>query len=288
MVLLLFLRSLLPTIIVSAAIPVSVIGTFVAIAGLGLSINVISLAGLPLPSGWLSMLQSSVWKYFPLATTRHECGKRRLSWCAPSLGAHSGISAYNGDRLCSRIDVAASRWPAFPRYWHRHFSGGADFRCFGDRHPGSCIAAAGGSSDRFDALLTIPGLDHMARGFALLIMRYATLTVHRRMVGLFTVAAVLAGAAGFSYRFMPQLDYLPDGNANFVFGRIFVPPGYSMDETVRIAEKMEAAARPLWEGVAPPDGPPAIERFFFVAFSGGAFAGPRRLNHHALLGCRAF
>ena len=46
-----FLRSLLPTIIVFAAIPVSVIGTFVAIAGLGLSINVISLAGLAFAVG---------------------------------------------------------------------------------------------------------------------------------------------------------------------------------------------------------------------------------------------
>ena len=45
-ILMLFLRSILPTIIVFAAIPVSVIGTFVAIAWLGLSINVISLAGL--------------------------------------------------------------------------------------------------------------------------------------------------------------------------------------------------------------------------------------------------
>jgi len=46
-----------------------------------------------------------------------------------------------------------------------------------------------------------------------------------------------------------------------------------MDETLRIAEKMEAAARPLWEDEVPADGPPAIERFFFVAFPGGAFAG---------------
>ena len=82
-------------------------------------------------------------EYFPLATTRHECGKRRLSWCAPGLGTHSGVGADNGDRLCSRVDAAASRWPAVSRYWHRHFSGGADFRCcFGDSHPGSCIAVA--------------------------------------------------------------------------------------------------------------------------------------------------
>ena len=42
----------MPTIIVFAAIPVSVIGTFVAIAGFGLSINVISLAGLAFAWVW--------------------------------------------------------------------------------------------------------------------------------------------------------------------------------------------------------------------------------------------
>ena len=50
-ILMLFLRNFLPTLIIFAAIPVSVIGTFVAISGLGLSINVISLAGLAFAVG---------------------------------------------------------------------------------------------------------------------------------------------------------------------------------------------------------------------------------------------
>ena len=50
-ILLLIFRNLMPTIIVFAAIPVSVIGTFVAIASFGLSINVISLAGLAFAVG---------------------------------------------------------------------------------------------------------------------------------------------------------------------------------------------------------------------------------------------
>ena len=50
-ILILFLRSIIPTAIIFIAIPVSVIGTFVAIAGLGLSINVISLAGLAFSIG---------------------------------------------------------------------------------------------------------------------------------------------------------------------------------------------------------------------------------------------
>ena len=44
--LMLFLRNLRPTLIIMLAIPVSIIGTFVAISWLGLSVNVISLAGL--------------------------------------------------------------------------------------------------------------------------------------------------------------------------------------------------------------------------------------------------
>ena len=87
------------------------------------------------------------------------------------------------------------------------------------------------------------------------------------------VALLLASALGVGINLMPKLDYLPDGNANFIFGRISVPAGYSMEETVRIAERMEKAARPLWEGETTEGGPPAIERFFFVAYSGGAFAG---------------
>ena len=48
-VLLLFLRSGSATLVISLAIPVSIVGSFVAMAVLGRSINVISLAGLALP-----------------------------------------------------------------------------------------------------------------------------------------------------------------------------------------------------------------------------------------------
>ena len=84
-----------------------------------------------------------------------------------------------------------------------------------------------GAPDRYTRLVRIPGLDHIARGFAALIVAYARTTVKRSLVGVVAVALVVAGALGFSARFMPQLDYLPDGNANFAFGRIFTPPGYS-------------------------------------------------------------
>jgi HAE1 family hydrophobic/amphiphilic exporter-1 len=97
--------------------------------------------------------------------------------------------------------------------------------------------------------------------------------VNKKFVGIALVGFIVIFSASASYNFLPRLDYLPDGNANFVFGRLIVPTGYSMDETLRIAEKMESAAKPLWEGKAKEGGPPEIDRFFFVAFQGGAFAG---------------
>jgi len=53
-----------------------------------------------------------------------------------------------------------------------------------------------------------------------------------------------------------------------------VPPGYNKEATIDISRAMEKAAKPLWEAKSDgPYGKPKIDRFFFVAYSGGAFAG---------------
>ena len=104
-------------------------------------------------------------------------------------------------------------------------------------------------------------------------MSYAQLAVRAKMIGLVLVALLMAVSIGTAVRFMPKLDYLPDGNANFMLARILVPPGYSIEESARIAGKMEAAARPLWEKEELGEKDPKIDKFFFVAFNGGGFAG---------------
>ena len=91
-ILLLFLRSILPTIAIFIAIPVSVIGTFVAIAGLGLSINVISLAGLAFAVGMVvdasivSMENIFRLRQSGLASTEAAYHGARQVW-APILGS---------------------------------------------------------------------------------------------------------------------------------------------------------------------------------------------------------
>ena len=274
-VLMLFLRSVLPTIIVFAAIPVSVIGTFVAIASLGLSINVISLAGLAFAVGMV--VDASIVSLENIFRLRQR-------------GMTAENAAYHGARQvwAPILGSALTTVIVFIPVLLLDLPVGQLFRDIGIAISVSVLISVvvsvtvipalasrllRGSPEKFTKARRIPGLDWLAARISSFFVSYASTVVRRSMVGVIVVAVILAGAAGFVYRFMPQLDYLPDGNANFAFGRIFVPPGYSMDETLRIAEKMENAARPLWENEPEADGPPAIERFFFVAFSGGAFAG---------------
>ena len=88
------------------------------------------------------------------------------------------------------------------------------------------------------------------------------------------VVALIAGSVATLMMMMPPLDYLPDGNRNFVFGRISVLSG-TREATVNFAQSMEDVARPLWENPNP-EKLPHIDRFFFVAYNGGAFAGLRQ------------
>jgi HAE1 family hydrophobic/amphiphilic exporter-1 len=90
------------------------------------------------------------------------------------------------------------------------------------------------------------------------------------------VAVIAGGAAVASWTFLPRLEYLPEGNRNLVFGLIIPPPGYNLETTETIAQRIEAVAEPLWEAapaLAMEDGTPTIDSFFFVATPGTSFVG---------------
>ena len=274
-ILILFLRSIIPTAIIFIAIPVSVIGTFVAIAGLGLSINVISLAGLAFSIGMV--VDASIVSMENIFRLRQK-------------GQNAKDAAFNGARQvwAPILGSALTTVIVFIPVVMLKLPVGQLFRDIGIAISVSVLISVivsvtviptlatrllSGPSDRFSKPFRIPIIDFISGVFSKVIISYAKFIVNKKFLGLVLVAFIVIVSASASYRFLPRLDYLPDGNANFVFGRLIVPTGYSMDETLRIAEKMESAAKPLWEGKEKQGGPPEIDRFFFVAFQGGAFAG---------------
>ena len=274
-ILLLFFRNLMPTIIVFAAIPVSVIGTFVAIAGFGLSINVISLTGLAFAVGMV--VDASIVSLENIFRLRQK-------------GIDAAHAAYHGARQVWSpiLGSALTTVIVFVPVLMLDLPVGQLFRDIGIAISVSVLISVvvsltviptlaarllAGAPDRYAKLRASAIIDRPANYLVSQVLRYARFAVGYQRRGLAVVVAILMTAGIFCVLSMPRLDYLPDGNANFAFGRISVPAGYSMDETLRIAERMEKAARPLWEGKTEPGGPPEIERFFFVAYSGGAFAG---------------
>ena len=130
-----------------------------------------------------------------------------------------------------------------------------------------------------DKIIRIPAIDNLSLRFRKVILNYIEWSLQSSKRGLTIIFSIIIISFIFVFSFIPPLDYLPDGNRNFVFARIIVPPGYNKEATLDIAKAMEKSAQPLWEKKIDVEGEkPKISRFFFVAYSGGAFAGATTEN----------
>ncbi|WP_299954185.1 efflux RND transporter permease subunit [uncultured Roseobacter sp.] len=274
-VLLAFLRSPRATLVVSLAIPVSIVATFVAMAATGRTLNVISLAGIAFAVGMIVdaaiVVLENIYRLREQGLTRREA-------------AYKGAKQVWGAILVSALTTVLVFIPILIM----QLEAGQLFRDIAVAISVSVLLSLVVAVTVIPALasrllkqgeqvtMKIWGLDHLAHGFHGLVMRYVRMTVRFRAIGLMMVAAIAGGAAIASVIFLPRLEYLPEGNRNLVFGLIIPPPGYNLDTTQTIAQRIEGVARPLWEAAPAPqmeDGTPTIENFFFVATPGNSFVG---------------
>ena len=94
--------------------------------------------------------------------------------------------------------------------------------------------------------LRLPGIDAAARGLTRAFVGYARLVARSRAAAVLIVVVVCGAASLATWRFLPKLEYLPEGNRNLVFGIILPPPGYNLETTTGIARDVEGAVRPHW------------------------------------------
>ena len=281
-ILLAFLRSFRATLVVSLAIPVSVVGSFVAMAALGRSINVISLAGLAFAVGMVVdaaiVVLENIYRLREAGYTRRQAayeGARQV-WGAVFVSALTTVMVFipilvmelEVGQLFRDIAVAISvsvllslvvSVTVLPALASRLLPKGD-----------SGLHAA-------PTRLPIPGLDHLARGFVAAVMAFVTLVARYKSVALVVVVLTTAAAGGASWKYLPKLEYLPEGNRNLMFGIVIPPPGYNLKTMTEIAERIEDSTKPLWASVSGPEDepgkPPKIDRFFFVAFRATTFLG---------------
>jgi len=277
-VLLIFLRSGRATLVVSLAIPVSVIGSFVAMAAMGRSINVISLAGIAFAVGMV--VDAAIVVLENIYRLRQE-GKRR------SVAAYLGASQVWGAVLVSALTTVMVFIPVLVMTLEI----GQLFRDIAVAISVSVILSLivavtvipALSSKLFkeefseEGAARIPIIDSIGNLFLKTILATTRIIVGNKMIAA-TVAAGLVGTALLaSYIMLPKMEYLPEGNRNLVFGVLQPPPGYNLETMTGIANQFEKAARPLWASVTGPESeegqPPKIENFFFVARRGQTFVG---------------
>jgi HAE1 family hydrophobic/amphiphilic exporter-1 len=280
MVLLLFLRSIRATLVVSLAIPVSIVATFVVMAATGRTLNVISLAGIAFAVGMI--VDAAIVVLENIYRLREGGMSRREA-------AYRGAKQVWGAILVSALTTVLVFVPILVM----QLEAGQLFRDIAVAISVSVLLSLVVAVTVIPALasrllgrgqqktLPLPGVDHLGRGFKALVMIYVRATVRARMLGIIMVTLIAGTAITASVVFLPQLEYLPEGNRNLVFGLIIPPPGYNLDTTETIAERIEQTARPMWEA-APAlemeDGTPVIENFFFVATPGNSFVGATAMD----------
>ena len=296
--LLLFLRNIRSTLIVAMSIPVSVMGTFLALAAFDRTLNVISLAGIAFAVGML--IDNSVVVLENIF----------VHWSAgesPKDAAVKGTQEVWGAILASTLTNVAVFLPVL-------FVEGEVGQLFGDialaiaaavglsiavsglvvpaaaalllqsRHARAAATVVTGAGDTAGTtasrgdVLTRFGATFM--GVVTGINRFLLASAPRAAIA---SAAIVAAAAVATWLLMPKVEYLPEGNRNLVFGILLPPPGYNINELLRMGDRVEERLIPYWD--VDPGTPeakaldaPVVADCFFVARGKSVFIGLRSLD----------
>ena len=271
LVLLVFLRSGRATTTVVLAIPVSIVGSFVAMAALGRSINVISLAGLAFAVGMVVdaaiVVLENIFRLREEGVPAREAARRGASqvWGAVLVSALTTVMVFipilvlefEVAQLFRDIAVAISVAVLLSLLVAVTVIPALGSRLLGRR-------PAGGRR------LPLPGLDGAARGLARGFVGYAGLVSRSRVAAVLIVVVVCGATSAATWRFLPKLEYLPEGNRNLVFGMILPPPGYNLETTTGIARGVENAVRPHWSATHRIEGSDSGSPASFAAAGGGS------------------
>jgi HAE1 family hydrophobic/amphiphilic exporter-1 len=279
-VLMVFLRNVTSTLIVSLAIPISVVGTFLLMSLFGRNINVVSLAGMSFAIG---MVVDNSIVVFENIFRHREMGKPRLQ------AAHDGTVEVWGAVLASTLTTIAVFLPIL-------FVQEEAGQLFRD------IAIAISSAVALSLLVSItviPSLSarilgkvkkttssekskrslySLASAFTDAIAKFVYWTCGRVSTRFGVVIVMTCLAVGMAWFLMPKTEYLPEGNREMLFGILLPPPGYNLGELQKIAETVEKDILPLIEhdnesARAKELKLPPVNNFFYVAWGQQVFMG---------------
>ena len=270
-VLMLFLRSLRATAVVALAIPISIIGTFTLLDIMGRNLNVISLAGIAFAVG---MLVDNAIVVIENIDRHRKTGKSAYD------AALEGTREVWGAVLASTVTTVAVFLPIV----FIHEEAGQLFRDI------AIAVVTAVSLSLFVSVSVIPMFSYKFFGVASSkkmhsksilvssgnwlaeqIMNLVSMAIRSWKTRLTTIC-LLTGLAFFTvWALLPKMEYLPQGNRNFVLSILVPPPGLSNQELLDIGNHFTEIARPhLGKDV---NGMPGIADMFYIGREGFNIVG---------------
>lgn len=262
-ILILFLRSVSPTAVVSVAIPISIVGTFIILETMGRSLNTISLAGISFAVGML--VDSAI-------VVLENIDRHRKEGMNIAEAAYVGASEVWGALIASALTTIAVFLPIV-------FLQDEAGQLFKD------IAIAVTAAVTFSLFVSISVIPMLWKSFAGLsakepkdagaianlghklvniIMSIVNLSLRSIFTKLVTIISLAAFSVGIIFALFPKLDYLPQGNKNLIFNILITPPGLSYNERYDMGAYLMKEVEPY---VNKDVGDiPGLNRAFFVSF----------------------
>ncbi|EDZ62274.1 RND family efflux transporter [Sulfurimonas gotlandica GD1] len=270
-ILLLFLRSFLPTAVVSAAIPISIVATFIVLNIMDRSLNTISLAGISFAVG---MLLDSAIVVLENIDRHLKMGKK------PFDAAHDGTVEVWGALVASALTTIAVFLPVI-------FLESEAGQLFKD------IAIAVTAAITFSLFVSISVIpmfwtqlikmsskDHekehevsqrpdsflvsMAKKIAGLFMSTVVWSLKRRINQFIMILFMASISVATIMVLFPKMEYLPQGNQNLIMNILIPPPGLSENEKKDIGHKIYEYMKPHYKDEV--NGIPPIKESFYVSF----------------------
>ena len=262
-ILILFLRSISPTAVISVAIPISIIGTFIILDAMGRSLNTISLAGISFAVGML--VDSAI-------VVLENIDRHRKEGMSIGDAAYKGASEVWGALIASALTTIAVFLPIV-------FLQDEAGQLFKD------IAIAVTASVTFSLFVSISVIPMLWKKFAGIskkepkdagtiakfghkivdfIMSIVTVSLRNTFTKVITIVTLFIFSIGAIYVLFPKLDYLPKGNKNLIFNILITPPGLSYNERYGIGtylmKKIEPHVKKDVGNI------PGLSRAFYVSF----------------------
>ena len=295
LVLLLFLRSVGSSVIISVSIPICVFGTALGMTLFGRTVNVVSLAGITFAIGMV--VDNSIVALENIDTWRSRVGSAKEA-------AYQGVKEVWGALLASTATTAAVFIPiivwqgevgellrdvayaiaiaviislvvsvlVIPSLCARFLKPKAQAQDQAQDQVDASSSQAPEAKERAQQVGLLGQALRMASDARGAIAGAARWMSRSSIRSLGVVALALVLSVGATLSLLPKLEYLPRGNRNLIFGIILPPPGASVQEVFEVGKEYmtDVAAHVR---VDRGDGVPSIERSFFVGAPEQIFSG---------------